>query len=190
MIVRTRIGVGLATLALAAAGLLGMSACSSPAAAAALSPEQSALTSLGFTTDDVSTTGTTPVADPSTASGTQPKRKHPRLRRLAIRRLALRGHVEHGQVTVETKKGDRTIDVQRGTVTAISSTTMTVKSADGYTLTWNISGPLTVIAHRTQIQPTALATGDTVGVAGLQTGSTATAKLVVEPNKAKTTTGS
>jgi Domain of unknown function (DUF5666) len=184
MIVRTRIGVVIATTALAALALFSTAACSgTPAAAAAatLSPEQSALTALGFSTDDVSTGTATPAATASTAPGTTKAAKHPKLRKLAIRKLALRGKVEHGQVTVETKTGDKTIDVQRGAITAITATTMTVKSTDGYTLTWTISGPLTVIEHHTSIQPGALKTGDTVGVAGTQTGATATAKLVVVP---------
>jgi hypothetical protein len=185
MILRTRIGVVIATAALAGLALFSTAACTtSPAAAAALSPDQSALTALGFTADDVTPAGNTPVADASASPG---QGKHPHLRRLAIRRLALRGHVEHGQVTVETKDGDKTIDVQRGTVTAITSGTMTVKSTDGFTMTWNISGPLTIIEHRTKVQPGAITPGETVGVAGLQNGSTATAKLVVVPNKVPTT---
>jgi hypothetical protein len=194
MIVRTRFGLVIATTALAALALFSTAACSgtpAAAAAAALSPEQSALTALGFSTDDVSTTGVTPTTNASAGPGKTGTAKHPRLRRLAIKRLALRGHVEHGQVTVQTKTGDQTIDVQRGTVTAITSTTMTVKSTDGYTLTWTTSGPLTVIEHRTAVQPGAIAVGDLVGVAGTQTGATANAKLIVVPNKTPAaTTGS
>jgi len=192
MMVRRRIGVTIAAAAIAAIGLFGTAACSSPAAAAALTPAQSALTALGFSTDDVTTAnGDTPAADPSTGPG-KTTAKHPRLRRLAIRRMALRGHVEHGQVTVQTKKGDQTLDVQRGTVTAINSTTMTVKSTDGFSWTWNVSGQMTVIQHRTSITPSAITTGETVGVAGTQSGSTPTAKLIVVPNKpaATGTTGS
>jgi hypothetical protein len=186
MILRNRIGVAIATATLGAFGLLGLAACgATPASAGTLSPEQSALTEVGFTSDDVTTgngTAVTAMAS-ATPSAAATKDKHRKLKRLAIRRLALRGHVQHGQVTVETKKGDQTIDVQRGTVTAITATTMTVKSTDGYTLTWNISGPLNFIEHRTSVQPSDVATGDLVGVAGTQDGTTATAKLVVIPNK-------
>jgi hypothetical protein len=183
MMVRTRIGVVVATAALAAFGLFSLAACAgTPAAAATLSPEQSALTTLGFTQDDV--TSNNAAVQSANASASPGKGKHPHLRRLAIKRLALRGHVEHGQVTVQTKTGEQTIDVQRGTITAMTSTTMTIKSTDGYTLTWTTSGPLTVIEHRTSIQPGQLKVGDLVGVAGTQSGATATAKLVVVPNKA------
>jgi len=185
MNVRNRAGLAIATVTLGAVGMLGLAGCSTGAGAGAtggagaLSPEQTALTTAGFTADDV-TTDATPADDATTGTG---KGKHPRLRRLAIRKLALRGKVEHGQVTVETKTGDKTIDVQRGTVTAITSTTMTVKCADGFTLTWTISGPLKVIEARTQIQPSDLTTGELVGVAGIQDGANAVAKLIVIPNK-------
>jgi hypothetical protein len=196
MIMRTRIRMVIATTALAAVALFGMAACGgSPASASgSLSPEQSALTALGFTADDVSAvTGTTTASAASASASAAPgktgagktagKAKHPRLRRLAIRRLALRGHVEHGQVTVETKTGDKIIDVQRGTVTAITSTTVTVKSTDGYTQTWSLSGSPTIIERRTTGQVSSIVAGTTVGIAGPQAGTTATAKLIVVPVK-------
>ncbi|HEY2795948.1 MAG TPA: hypothetical protein VGJ28_26530, partial [Micromonosporaceae bacterium] len=112
MMVRTRIGVVVATAALAAFGLFSLAACGgAPAAAAAtLSPEQSALTALGFAQDDVTAANTTATQTTASASASpdKGKGKHPRLHRLAIKRLALRGHVEHGQVTVQTKSGEQT----------------------------------------------------------------------------------
>jgi hypothetical protein len=191
MNVRNRAGLAIATVTFGAVGMLGLAGCSTGAGVTggigALSPEQTALTTAGFTTADV-TTDATSADDQTTTANAKGNGKHPRLRRLAIRKLALRGKVEHGQVTVETKTGDKTIDVQRGTVTAITSTTMTVKCTDGFTLTWTISGPLKVIEARTQIQPSDLTTGELVGVAGIQDGANAVAKLVVIPNKP--TTGS
>jgi hypothetical protein len=190
MKLRNRIGVAIATVSLGVIGLAGMSACSpSAASAAALSPDQSALTALGFSTDDVTANGTvTPAADPS-AGPTAKQGKHPRLRKLAIRRIAMRKNVEHGLVTVETKSGDKTIDVQRGTITAITSTTMTVKSKDGYSETWTFGSPINVIDHRQTVQPKSLAAGAEVGVSGTQSGSTNTASLIVVPTD-KDNTGS
>jgi hypothetical protein len=191
MNVRNRAGVIIATVTLGAVGMLGLAGCSNGGASGtgALNPEQTALTAAGFSTDDVTTADTTATTTGG-ADATNRNARHPRLRRLAIRRLALRGKVEHGQVTVETKNGDQTIDVQRGTITDINSTTMTVKCTDGFTLTWTISGPLKVIEDRTQIQPSDVKVGELVGVAGLQDGANAIAKLVVIPNKPATTTGS
>jgi len=178
MNLRSRLGIAVATAALGVVGMLGMSACSpGAAAAAAMSPEQSALTALGFSDSDV-----TPVAATTSASptGTATKGAHAGVHRLRLRR-ALRRNVEHGQITVETKKGDQTIDVQRGTVTAISSTSVTVKSSDGFTLTWTIGTPILVLNHGAKAGPSAVTSGATVGIAGGQAGSTATARLIVIP---------
>ena len=154
MNLRNRLGVAIATVALGVVGMLGLAACSPGAAAAArrCRRKQSALTALGFTDSDVTTgdRGDQRVrprpapTQPRTASApaAAPARHPPR---------ALRGHVEHGQITVETKNGDKTIDVQRGTVTAITATTVTVKSTDGFTLTWTSATRSQVIEHRTKV---------------------------------------
>lgn len=180
MNLRSRLGVATATVALGVVGTLGMSACSPGAAAAALmSPEQSALTAVGFSDSDVTPATATTSASPD--GTTNKKGNHPGLRRLALRR-ALRGHVEHGQITVETKSGDQVLDVQRGTVTAITSTSVTVKSTDGFTLTWTLGDSTQVLEHRTKVDASAVKAGEAVGIAGVQSGSTVTARLLVIPN--------
>lgn len=180
-----KLRLALAATALAAVGLLGLTAClpgSGTVGAqqgASLTPEQTALTELGFTQDDV--VGDTPADDPSASPAPAGGNGHPRLKRLAVRR-ALARNVEHGQVVVDTKDGEKTIDVQRGTVTAITDTTITVKCTDGFSETWTFGTPLHVIEHRTTVQPKDLAAGDTVGVAGAEVGGTVTANLIVIPN--------
>jgi hypothetical protein len=201
MKLRTRFGVTIATATLGSLGVLGLVACSpSQGSAATMSPEATALTALGFADTDVSgdagtaadatangqaeapavaaTAGATPKA--SAANG---KARHLGLRRLLIRRATLAKHVEHGSVTVQTKSGDVTIDVQRGTITAITSTSMTVRSADGFTLTWTFSDKMCVVENRATIQPSDVKTGETVGVAGEKSGSTENARLVVIPRQ-------
>jgi hypothetical protein len=185
-----KLRVALATAALGAVAVLGVAACGPLGAAAAavdMSPEASALSALGFDPDQV-----VPAADPSpspAASGApdksakpgasaHPGAKHPALRRLTIRR-ALAKNVEHGEVVVKTKDGDKTIDVQRGTVTAISSTSITVRSSDGFSETWTFGSPIHVIEHRTTVQPSNVTAGATVGVAGTKSGSNLTASLLV-----------
>jgi hypothetical protein len=189
MKLRSRLGVTVATATL---GVLGLAACSPSAPVAAtgtLSPEATALTALGFTdaqvagtTADASTSGT-PASPAPQASGSANggHDKHPALRRLLIRRAIVAKHVEHGSVTVQTKNGEQTIDVQRGAITAISSTSMTVKSTDGYTLTWTFGDKTRILDNRATIQPSQLKVGETVGVAGPKTGSSDTARLVVVP---------
>lgn len=179
--------IALATAALGAVALLGVAACSPLGSSAAdMSPEASALTALGFNPDEV-----VPVADPTPTAtatgGAQPEASakpgragHPALRRLTVRR-ALARNVEHGELVVKTKDGDKTIDVQRGTVTAITSTTVTVKSSDGVTETWTFGSPIHVVEHRTSVQPSNVTTGEQVGVAGTKSGSNLTASLLVIP---------
>jgi hypothetical protein len=176
-----KLRIALLTASLGAAALIGLTACGPADVSNALTPEASALTAVGFSTDDVAVSGklTDPnpgASDaPSTAPGKGAHRPALRLRR------ALGRNVEHGEVVVQTKQGDKTIDVQRGTVTAIDSTSVTVKSADGFSQTWVFGTPLRVIENRNSIQPSTVKTGQLIGVAGVKNGSTVTANLIVIP---------
>jgi hypothetical protein len=194
-----KLRIALATTALGVVALLGVSACSqlgnaaSDAAATDLSPEASALAALGFAPADlVPVADTSPSPDatgtPAPGASGHPGRKapanRPPLRQLTIRR-ALARNVEHGEIVLQTKNGDKTIDVQRGTVTAISSTTITVKSADGFSETWTFGNPIHVVEHRTTVQPSDVTAGETVGLAGTKSGGDLTASLLVIPNATK-----
>jgi hypothetical protein len=171
-----KLRVVLATAALGAAALLGLTACGQ-AAGDTLSPDATALTAVGFTTDDLATS---PYADPQpSASGAAATKPHP-LRPGRLRRELAR-HVLHGEVVVQTKDGDKTIDVQRGTVTAVTGTTVTVKSPDGFTGTWAFGDPLRVVQHGQKADKSAVKTGEEIGVAGVKNGSTVTANLIVIP---------
>jgi hypothetical protein len=181
-----KVRLALATAALGALALIGLTACGPGDVSDSLTPEASALSAaLGFSPDDVTTVGTgvgdaVPAGDPDPAASDAPDRKRPATRAPRLRH-ALARNVEHGEVVVQTKHGDKTVDVQRGTVTAINATSVTVKSADGFTQTWVFGTPLHVIEHRTSIQASAVAVGANVGVAGVKNGSTVTANLLVIP---------
>jgi len=168
-----KIRVAFATAALGAAALLGLTACGGTDLTDSLTPEATALTAVGFSEPDVA-----PAADP-TPSASSAAKPH-KARRPALRR-ALGQHVEHGEVVVQTKEGDKTVDVQRGTVTAITGSSVTVKSADGFTQTWAFGSPLRVVEHRATVQPTEVKAGIQIGVAGIKNGSTVTANLIVIP---------
>jgi hypothetical protein len=195
-----KLRLALATAAFGVAAVLGLTACqhglagTSAGASAAdsgittLSPEETALTLLGYDEQDVITD--VPADSPSAAASGGPAASasagkngagHRRIKRLAVRR-ALARNVEHGEVVIDTKDGTKTVDIQRGTVTAITDTTITVKSTDGFTLTWTFGNPLHVIEHRSTIQAKDIAVGAKVGVAGAKVGDTVTATLVVIPN--------
>jgi hypothetical protein len=189
MKLRNRVGAVILTATIGGAGALGLAACgTADQAAQAMSADASALTSLGFSDNDVtaadSTVADSPAPAPSASTDSKAGNRHRLARRLTIRR-GLARNVEHGLITVQTKNGDQTIEVQRGTVTAINSTSVTVQSTDGFTLTWTFGSPIHVIEHRTTVQPTAVAVGATVGVAGLHTDSADTASLMVIPNATK-----
>lgn len=77
------------------------------------------------------------------------------------------GGVQHGEFTVQGANGTpRVMTVQRGTVTAASSTSVSVKSPDGFTATYAVDSS-------TRGKTTNLANGDTVLVVAQKAGSKA-----------------
>ncbi|MFC6080284.1 hypothetical protein [Sphaerisporangium aureirubrum] len=119
----------------------------------------------------------TPVAF-LTDGGDKPDR--PRLR-LGARR-ALIG--VHGETTVRARGGGfETYAWQRGEVTAASGTALTVKSADGVSWTWTVTGDSKVRKNGDKSTPTALAAGDDVFVLGRPSGDARTALGVVVPKR-------
>jgi hypothetical protein len=86
--------------------------------------------------------------------------------------MGMRGAV-HGEFTVPDGTGWRTIAMQRGAVTAVSSTSLSVKSKDGYTRTYVITATTLVNAARDGIG--SIKTGDEVGVMATVKSGTATA---------------
>ena len=198
------VAVGVAS----AVALLGLAGCgrldrsSAPAADSAsattdLGWEAQALQAIGLETADLApanaATDPAPAASapvPNPAAAIAPsasakagagdagsKRRH-RLLRFAFGKSAL-----HGEAVVKTDDGTKTVVVQRGTVTAIDATSVTVKSTDGFTLTWTFGTPITVIERRSQVQPSAIAVGTQVGLAGDKAGNSPSARLIVVPNK-------
>ena len=85
----------------------------------------------------------------------------------------------HGQfVTPKPGGGYQTIDTQRGTVTAVSTSSITVKSSDGYTKTYQVTSSTNVDAQRAGIS--SVKTGQPVSVFATVNGSSATATQVVD----------
>ena len=89
------------------------------------------------------------------------------------------GGVVHGQVVVPKSGGGyQTLDIQRGTVTAVSSSSVTVKSSDGYTATYSVTSNTLVNAESAGIG--SVKSGDSVFVTATVSGSTATAASVTD----------
>jgi hypothetical protein len=87
--------------------------------------------------------------------------------------------VLHGEVTVQTQEGVKTIVMARGEVTALSKDAITVKSSDGVETSFAIDGD-TRYGFRNEPAPTAeLKVGEDAFVAGEKSGDRAVAKRVV-----------
>lgn len=85
----------------------------------------------------------------------------------------------HGQFTVAAPNGGyETIDTQLGTVTAVSSSSISVKSADGFTATYSVDTNTMVNAGRDGIAN--VKTGDTVHIVAVASGGTTSAVDVID----------
>jgi hypothetical protein len=85
----------------------------------------------------------------------------------------------HGQVTVPKSGGGyQTLDLQSGTVTAVSSSSITVKSSDGYSKTYDVASSTEVNAQAAGIGT--VKTGDTVVLTATVSGSKATAASIFD----------
>lgn len=90
----------------------------------------------------------------------------------------------HGTFTVKGPNGTyETIDTQYGTAEAVSSSSITVKSADGFSQTYAVSSSTVVDAQPNGIS--SVRVGDTVSIQGLVSGSTVTAERVLDITQVK-----
>jgi hypothetical protein len=92
--------------------------------------------------------------------------------------------VLHGQVTVPKSGGGyQTLDVQSGTVSAVSTGSLTVKSTDGFTATYTVTSKTVVDAEAAGIG--SVKKGDTVFVTATVSGSTPTAADILDMTAVK-----
>ncbi len=118
-----------------------------------------------------STTTTSSTGTTSARSGA-----HHRRHRLARRAL-------HGEFVVRGKGGkDVTVDMVRGKVTAVSPTSITIASPDGYSATYTVSSTtrVHVRGEKGKKSISVVKTGDRVGAFGAKTGSTVGARVIVD----------
>ena len=66
-------------------------------------------------------------------------------------------------MTVQGKDGVKTIVVQRGTVTAVSGGQVSVKSSDGFALTWTLGDKVRVVQDKKKVEASAVKTGAEIG---------------------------
>lgn len=99
------------------------------------------------------------------------------------------GGAIHGQVTVpQSGGGYQTVDVQRGAVTDVNSSSITVKSADGYSATYVVSSSTEVNAQAAGIGTVKV--GDTVILAATGSGKSATAASIIDLTSIRSSRGS
>jgi hypothetical protein len=85
----------------------------------------------------------------------------------------------HGQLVVPKSGGGyQTVDVQSGQVTAVSTTSITLKSADGYSKSYAVAGSTIVDAQRDGIG--SVKVGNQVTLLATVSGSTATATSITD----------
>ena len=87
--------------------------------------------------------------------------------------------VVHGQVVVQKPGGGyQTVDIQQGAVTAVSSTSITLKSADGFTKTYTVTSSTLVNAQRGGIG--SIKVGNKAVVSATQRGAVANASRITD----------
>jgi hypothetical protein len=98
--------------------------------------------------------------------------------RLGRLRLLLRG--EHGQVTYKAKDGTtKTLAFERGKITAISGTAVTIAAADGTTWTWHLAGDSVIRQQGQKVGAASLAVGQPVFAGGPVVSGSDDARLIV-----------
>ncbi len=95
------------------------------------------------------------------------------------------GRAEHGEFTVHTKTGDKTLDTQRGVVTAVNAGSVTVKSTDGFTATYTLTPTTKVHKGKQTATTTQITTNDRVRVLATKTGTTDTATHIGDAGPTK-----
>jgi len=85
----------------------------------------------------------------------------------------------HGELTLQTKDGVKTVVVARGEVTDLADDSITIKSSDGVSTSFRIDGDTRFGFLREPDPRAELKVGDTVWAAGTKSGDTTTATRIV-----------
>ncbi|WP_131765135.1 DUF5666 domain-containing protein [Candidatus Protofrankia californiensis] len=108
------------------------------------------------------------VAADAVASATDASPGHPRRAWLARRGI-------HGEFVARTDGGYRTIGAQRGTVTAVSDSSLTVRSDDGYRVSYSVTDETIVRRDKDRAKISDVKVGDTVRIVADVDGQTRSA---------------
>jgi hypothetical protein len=99
---------------------------------------------------------------------------------LRLHRLRILIHrTLHGQITIETKNGSKTLAFERGAVQSVAANSLVVRAADGTTWTWVLSSATRVIKACQRVGLSTLAVGQRVVVLGEVSGGSDQARRVL-----------
>lgn len=120
----------------------------------------------------------TPSATASPTAGASPSAKPGKATKAKAKRdLAQRAL--HGEVTLGGKK-HQVVDFQRGTVSEVSATSITVRSADGFSATYAVDAKTKVRHAKESATIADVKSGDKVRVVAIKDGSSTTAKRIAD----------
>jgi hypothetical protein len=89
--------------------------------------------------------------------------------------------LEHADAVIRTKSGPKDVLIQRGQITALDGSSMTVRSADGWSGSWTLTSATHYRADGSKASMSALKVGDRVFVAGPGQGHSGSAQVVLDP---------
>ena len=121
---------------------------------AAVSTPAGASSDLGTAVDGALNAATTPAPDGGARAGMGAH----------MGRRGLLNRLEHGELTLRTRQGDRTVDLQRGVVSAVSPTSISVTSPDSFAGTYSVDATTKVRTRNGLVSISAVHTGDQVFV--------------------------
>lgn len=130
---------------------------------------------VGVSLASADTPSPTPSASPSTSAAPKADKK---VDKADQKRKSLQARALHGEATVGGAKKQRVVDFQRGTVDKVSATSITIKSADGFTATYVVDANTKVRKDKEPAKIADVRAADRVRIVATKDGSTATAKSI------------
>jgi len=127
-----------------------------------------------------------PSASASPTGSATPKKHDGARKGLAKHRRQLVKNGAHGQNTVKNKDGQWVVhEWQVGKVGSVSGSTVKVTDATGTTWTWTVVSGAKVRVSGKASSLSAVKTGDTIVLTGVQSGSANDARVIVDPDQSK-----
>ena len=134
-------------------------------------------------------TASSPSASPTSGASTPAKPAHANRPDRGFRLGGALGRFEHAEWVSKDGTANVTHDAIHGTVSSVSGTSIAVKASDGYSLTFTVNADTKVRVRDTSSTGkragkagtiSDVKTGDNVLVSGIKSGSTVTAKHVLD----------